>query len=307
MKLSLIMMSLFTMVSTALPCDEHGQTGFLPENDLWISVDAKREGGISEEQFNAVIDRAIEVYGPIIEEQDAELNVLRLWSSGTVNAYATRRGNEWVVGMYGGLARREEVTEDGFALVVCHEIGHHLAGAPRKGTRWASNEGQSDYWGTLKCFRKYAAEDNNVEIVAAMENVPELVKETCAAQFEDANDAAICVRGAMGGLSLGTLLNNLRRNDDPVNFDTPDTSVASSTDDSHPAPQCRLDSYYQGALCTVLPEIDTDQDNADIGTCNRTENFELGLKPLCWFKPESSDDDDDSDVVITLPDTSKHF
>ena len=34
--------------------------------------------------------------------------------------------------MYGGLARRAEVTEDGFAMVLCHELGHHVSlyGAP---------------------------------------------------------------------------------------------------------------------------------------------------------------------------------
>jgi hypothetical protein len=33
--------------------------------------------------------------------------------------------------MFGGLARHELVTDDGFMMVVCHETGHHLGGAPR--------------------------------------------------------------------------------------------------------------------------------------------------------------------------------
>ena len=50
--------------------------------------------------------------------------------------------NKWVVAMFGGLARRPEVTKDAFQFVVCHEVGHHLAGWPFA-YDWASNEGQS--------------------------------------------------------------------------------------------------------------------------------------------------------------------
>jgi Zn-dependent protease with chaperone function len=54
--------------------------------------------------------------------------------------------------MFGGLARDPLVTKDGFSAVICHEIGHHIAGAPRKGFSWASNEGQADYFATTKCL-----------------------------------------------------------------------------------------------------------------------------------------------------------
>ena len=66
--------------------------------------------------------------------------------------------------MFGGLARHKLVTPDGFALVACHEMGHHLGGAPRRGG-WASNEGQSDYYATTKCARRIWAEDNNAAIM----------------------------------------------------------------------------------------------------------------------------------------------
>ena len=80
-----------------------------------------------------------------------------------MNAFAKQGASTWEVHMYGGLARHQAVTADGFALVVCHELGHHLGGAPQKvdwfgRLRWASNEGQADYWGTAKCFRKLLEE-----------------------------------------------------------------------------------------------------------------------------------------------------
>jgi hypothetical protein len=40
----------------SIACTIDGQEGFVPENNLKISVNAKRFGGLSEEQFNKVID-----------------------------------------------------------------------------------------------------------------------------------------------------------------------------------------------------------------------------------------------------------
>jgi len=79
-----------------------------------------------------------------------ELVIDKHWEDGTVNAYASENGNNDVISMFGGLARHPAITPDAFYLVACHEIGHHLGGAPKKGnTQWASNEGQADSVNTL--------------------------------------------------------------------------------------------------------------------------------------------------------------
>ena len=116
----------------------------LPPNDLYKEDGLfESESNIDEELFNKLIDDAIKVYDPIFKKFDAELHVKRLWSSSQVNAFAHQTGNKWYVDMHGGLARRPEVTPDAFSLVLCHEIGHHLAGFPYHvslfgGTRWAA-------------------------------------------------------------------------------------------------------------------------------------------------------------------------
>lgn len=90
---------------------------------------------------------------------------MRLW-----NASAQRMGSTWVVNMYGGLARHNEITIDGFALVLCHEIGHHLGGAPKYGgfNTWGTNEGGSDYFATLKCLRRIFQNDDNTKAIENM-------------------------------------------------------------------------------------------------------------------------------------------
>jgi hypothetical protein len=290
MRKGIVALSVSLLATTTLACDIHGISGIVEENNLYIPSNIKSVNSLTEKVFNEVIDKVEAVYAPIIEEKGATLNIERNWDDGTVNAYASQSGNTWKVAMFGGLARHETITADGFMTVVCHEIGHHIGGAPKKGswygTSWASNEGQADYFGTMKCLRKVMETENNVKIVSKM-NVPAMVTEKCEKNFNTEEEIAICKRGAMAGKSLANLFKALRRMDTDLRFDTPDSKVVSRTDHSHPAPQCRLDTYFQGALCNVGHDVDVDQEDALIGTCNRVDGVQDGVRPLCWYKPEN--------------------
>lgn len=196
-----------------------------------------------------------------------------------------RIGPLYQVNMYGGLARHPDVTNDGFALVVCHELGHHLGGAPKKliPNSWASNEGQADYFATLKCFRRVYGQDNNAEIVSKMDIDP-LVTEKCNQVWSNSSDIALCKRSAMAGKSLAKLLS--RRSDKTPEFDTPDPSVVKLTYSGHPAGQCRLDTYFHGALCDQPFTKKLSRRDPLIGTCNRATNDIVGIRPLCWYRPK---------------------
>ena len=284
-----------TLSTQAFTCSIDGKGGFVPENDLYIDVNAESISSIDEQKFNEVINKVEKVYSPIVAALGGKLEVVRKWNDGTVNAYAQQVGSTWKVSMFGGLARHEAITEDGFALVICHEIGHHIGGAPKKGgsaggfwtggaASWASNEGQADYWATTKCLRKVFRTENNAQIVAKM-NVPATVVNTCAEQFSSEEDRLICQRGSMAGLSTAKLFQSLRSSSKAPSFDTPDKKVVSSTDDNHPDFQCRLDTYFQGAICHIDEMIDAAQDSEEIGFCYRANGDKLGVRPLCWFKP----------------------
>lgn len=275
-----------------LACTMDGKEGLVPENDLYIPADAKSmaDANIDEAKFNEIIEKVMVIYEPIVRDHGGELKALKYWDSGTVNAYAHRRGGTWNIAMYGGLARHPAITEDGLALATCHEIGHHIGGAPKKssffGSSWITNEGQADYFATLKCLRKVFRSDDNLAIVSKM-NVPEKVTETCTKLFSNEEDRLICQRGAMAGLSVAKLFQSLRRQDTAPEFTTPDTTVVSSTSHAHPPTQCRLDTYYQGALCDVLDKDDVDQDDESVGVCYRASGHTDGTRPLCWFKPRN--------------------
>ena len=279
------------MMSATWACDQHGQTGIAKENDLYISVDDKNAAGISKKQFNQVIDNVIELYEGVVNSHNKELVVMRKWDDGTVNAYAKQEGDQWQVHMFGGLARHETITEDGFALVVCHELGHHLAGAPRKKhqwtgqLRWASNEGQADYWATMKCLRKYFQKKGDNRAVVSRMKVPTKLKQKCNATYSSRTDRDMCVRTTMAGHSLASLFSSLRSLTEDLSFVEEDPKVVTTTYHSHPMPQCRLDTYFSASLCKVKAYVDTDYDDPNIGTCSRHHGAKAGVRPLCWYKP----------------------
>lgn len=281
LKKALILLSILT-APAVFACDMHGDSGFMPENNMQISVDDKMANDMTEEKFNAILDKVEKVYKKVIKSKGAILKLKRKWKNNTVNASASQMWKYWTVNMYGGLARHPDVTGDGFALVVCHELGHHLGGAPRY-TGWASNEGQADYFGSMKCFRRVYENDDNVAIVAKME-VDQIATDKCEAAYTNEGEIALCVRAAMAGKSLAKLLNRGRS----VSFKTPDTSVVDQTNNKHPAGQCRLDTYFQGSLCDKSWDLEVDPKDPTKGVCNRSEGLKTGIRPLCWYKPSDS-------------------
>lgn len=296
---SLLLTTILTLSTTlsqvTFACDIHGKTGIVPENTLNIPIGQKSSGGITEAQFNKVIDKVISLYGQKVSSLGGKLVIKRNWNDGTVNAYADRNDsdvNNWNVSMFGGLARHSEMNEDGFAVVVCHELGHQIGGAPKKKDSngnfyWASNEGQADYYATLKCLRNYFAGSNNQEVVSKL-NVPTIVTETCQKSFANAEEIAICQRSSMAGLVLANFFKALRKSNIAPKFTTPDPAVVSENFDNHPATQCRLDTYFQGSVCDKSVAEDVSDKDENIGTCTAKNGDTLGLRPACWFAPSKN-------------------
>ncbi len=303
------MRKLVTLVSSVLFVSAtsfaaKAQLSFMPENNLNLEDKLDAGGGLTQAQFNSVIDRAEAVYKPIFTQFGATFSVERLWSDTTVNAYADQPSpTSWQVHMYGGLARRAEVTEDGFAMVICHEMGHHLGGFPYV-QDWAANEGQSDTHATGVCAMKVFAP--NLELSARAEaELPAEMKAKCDAN-RPAAERDNCYRALVAGKSLADLLAALGNS--TVSFSTPDTTTVTHTNNDHPAAQCRLDTYVSGALCgaskwdyALIPGKAQAQHNS---LASQAEAFAHGCetgdgaRPLCWFAPLTTDDPAPSDCPL---------
>ena len=244
---------------------------FMEENDLW-QEDSLYAGSITESEFNAIIKEFENVYNPIFSRMGRTLSFQKRWADPTVNAYNSTQGAKTTITMFGGLARRSEVTYDGFRMVVCHEIGHTIGGYPFYAGESATNEGQSDYFSANGCAKsmfpmtkEYAQMLNNA-----------WAKKYCAAKETDISAQKLCYRIMMAGKSLANLLGSLQGAQ--ANFSTPDQTQVTKMSDSHPKAQCRLDTYVAGISCKKvwpvgsIPKSRTEEQNSQCA------------KPRCWYK-----------------------
>lgn len=260
--------------------------GFLPENDMRIPV-SEKNSGLTEAQYHEVIDKVEKIYAPIVKDYGALLKIDRKWQSDVVNAgtYRDEGGYHWHINLYGGFPRHPAITEDGYALVICHELGHHIGGAPKKTINgkpfWASTEGQSDYFATLKCLRKVFAGDDNIEAIAKM-RVPEVVKEECE-HFPTDWERALCIRTSLAGLSVASVNADSRKVPVPE-FEITDPKVVEATYEAHPVPQCRLDTYFQGSVCEIPSFRSLSQSDELLNTCHEELSHTKGTRPSCWYK-----------------------
>ena len=138
----------------------------------------------------------------------AELVTIKEWESSHVNAYAFRsqyRANGTLNSS--GAYKTPTSNQDGLAAVVCHEIGHHLGGAPiKENSSWSAGEGQADYYATLKCLRRVWQDKDNIKAISTLE-IPNVVRSDCVKSWgKKTQDSALCIRSALAGLSTARLL-----------------------------------------------------------------------------------------------------
>lgn len=255
----------------------------------------ENQSGMTKEKFISLIDKVVDVVQPIFSKYNAKLTVNKRWDDNATDANSSQWANgNWRVSMYGGLARHKLITDDGLMMVLCHEVGHHIGGAPKKFDvknnipAWSSAEGQADYFASLKCFRMVIENDDNISIVKSMKIDP-VVVQNCNQIYKTEAEIAMCQRSAMASYSVSNYIAS-RTAFPVINFGTPSSKKVGRTEEGHPEePQCRLDSYFQGALCDkpILEEVSND--NTSIGTCTKNQGFSIGLRPGCWYKAGTQD------------------
>ena len=236
----------FIFLVTLLSFNAFSKTSFMPENNLWQEdcLYCKSVNGVDQAVFEKIIDIAKNIYQPLADSNKETLTINKNWEDPTVNANCMRYNGEVTINMYGGLARRSEVTAEGFTLVLCHELSHAYGGAPyiRPSTKMSA-EGQADYMATFECAKKVFQEMN-----------PQgLGMEPTQYMIDSCQGSRPCLSSLVGGQSLGNLLSVLS-NDPTPDYQTPDPTIVPKTLTSYPeTTQCRLDTYFAGALRLKRP------------------------------------------------------
>ncbi len=74
------------------------------------------------------------------------------WNKPWLGAGSTLNGDVFSIMLWGGLVRSTGMTTEALELILCHEYGHALGGAPLQSDQWSSTEGQSDWWSARTCL-----------------------------------------------------------------------------------------------------------------------------------------------------------
>jgi len=237
--------------------------------------------GLTQDEFNQLIESAQLLLEPDVKKMLGKKLIFdKRWQDGTVDAFATRDdANNAVVVMNGGLARHPLMTKDAFLLLICHEVGHHLGGAPKilrgnSGLRgWSSAEGQADYYATSKCLPLFFK--NAVETKAFDADIDAANYKLALSKCRD----NACARITLAGLSVSKVFASLVSGTPEPKITANDPTKVSKTVYNHANPQCRLDTYMSGANCDQGPEIPFDSVDAKVGACVK----DTGARPNCWF------------------------
>ena len=241
---------------------------------------------ISKKEFLRIIDRVKKIYVPIFRDLEMNFKIEHLWEDKQQNAFAGMSGTDRFILLYGGYARQKLMTPDAYLSIVCHEIGHHLGGFPRKmNSTWSSSEGQADYFSTLKCMKEVLQRDPQNSPLADALDLPEQIKTQCRSQFSDKDQYNICLRSSKAAEDYGKVIANILApgSERKISLMTPADELTFVTNLRHPTAQCRADTKFQGALCNVSPLISLDDEDETIGTCNLSDFNILGNRPACWF------------------------
>jgi|WetSurMetagenome_2_1015567.scaffolds.fasta_scaffold152834_3 hypothetical protein len=231
---------------------------FMPENNAKNYEWEFRSGGITEQQFNDIIDVAVEIYAPIAKANGEEFVYNKLFSDPTVNSDACRgcESGKVIINAYGGLARENGISVESYALVGSHEISHLYANKYADSTHKAVvitgsdhmyAESNADFQGNgsietliLKGLMKKGYAFNL--------STTTLIDTKCAAKWDRSSEGyQLCVIRLNAGNELGTILANLGGEAIP-SYDQRDKLVVKKTNQSYPSVQCRLDNYFDSVF-----------------------------------------------------------
>lgn len=243
----------------------------------------------TKEKFEQISGRIVSLYSDMVKELGGNLKLTLLWDSEELNAYAQKNATNWEVIFHGALYKDRRITDDAFALTVCHELGHLLGGAPFKLGQNTSAEAQADFWASSVCLKKYFE-----EYPAEVTIKDGKAKKSCDARYTgDTQAQKVCYRSTEAGFSLAQFVRLASEIKSlPPSYEFPDKQTPLITNQLHPTSQCRLDTFLAGSLCVLEDtsvafeeKLLTDKLITDY-RCTETVNgqlVQLEKRPKCWF------------------------
>lgn len=104
-------------------------------------------------EFELVAYDFQKVVAPTLDRDQNLIVQLQMLNS-RVNAEIKKDNNLLMIEVMGGMVNHPQMNINAFKLLLCHEWGHFMGGAPFKSRGgWSSTEGQADYYSGSVCSR----------------------------------------------------------------------------------------------------------------------------------------------------------
>ncbi len=274
------------MVVNSIAATTDDPNGCFPKSDIRFSRFDKSSGGLTENDFLRMKDKFKSIFDPIVFEKfGKKISFENCWKDDSINAYCTRdMEDNPVIKIMGGLIRHPDMTMDALYLLACHELGHYLGGAPKafrgrtNERSWSSAEGQADYFATTKCLPLIFNSDKETEKSLDFAPYDQIEK----AKIRCKDKSPQCIRMALAAATVAYVFHTITPYEDLPELDKKDLRTVFSTFYSHPAPQCRLDTFINGLNCKTDMAVFFDPIDPKIGACLEDGSS----RPLCWYLPE---------------------
>jgi hypothetical protein len=231
--------------------------------------------------FKQIIKEIKSIY--ITEDNLKQIKIESNWENSFTVAYSSHRDNKWIIYVNGGMARATSMTPDAFRLLLCHEMGHLIGGAPfASENRWAAVEGQADYFASSKCMKRVLEHKDNTTFLQT-HPAPLEIQAKCQQSYANINQQEICIRTSLAGEALISAFAYMLNKPNPSLLDHDSSVVNRTIIDDYPSIQCRLDTIIAGATCDIDPVGITSSTSAHQNGCTAQNGDRIGLRPACWF------------------------
>ncbi|WP_419168483.1 hypothetical protein [Halobacteriovorax sp.] len=192
---------------------------------------------VSKADFEKLIFNIVDIYD---KELPAQRNLDINWESETKNASVNFKKGKVNFIFHGGFVRHYNLSLDAMAITVCHEVGHIIGGYPKvMPTQKYSSEGQSDYFATNDCIRKYFNTTPNNEF--SLKGIGQKLIDKCAGE-------RLCLRG------LAAIRDDVAIHNGSGDINHTSAHISSYTIfNDYPKGQCRLDTMKAGLFNEARP------------------------------------------------------
>jgi hypothetical protein len=204
-------------------------------------------------------------------------------SSTDFGAFAERIGNVARIRVHRGTRYHQRLNPNMYAMILCHELGHHLGGAPRFANSWAAVEGEADYYATLKCWRTVESSLPAFAMTDPVDSDGLEIQTKCTASYpqpalkaeriscQHALKTSLDLTRVLAGLSGFTAVG--------ITASANSKTTVTTTFPFANEPLCRWQTFRPGGLCSISAEVDVEAAN---GACTTSDSPDAA-RPHCWF------------------------